>query len=597
MNQWDPINSINAFSAELLNAKIVDRDQLIRIYNAKCIENSQIQGNLNSITDTAQQIRQLYTDEKDRNQRLKTANADLGGKLQCVEKRLETVENERINNDTLYKQTIAELEEQLEKSNKKYLELCESYVEQANILHGNHLFTTPLARKCTAIRDILQDNGIPFEWNKSPTKSKTKLPIAAAAAEKVRSNKISNATATRSFGMQTDLTMTTMNEKIVSKQDKATQYHQSKATRSTCTSAFIQTVDCSTNTTDELSAVQPITLNAVVDAILDDLPPAAEQQQSTPSKATNSTQTFIPNYRTQGTLTQINNVRKRINYVRAPSKSNSIFHEVKKEECLSPCPSPVPLNSFISMPSILSQNDPLRLSAQFHNIWQLLGELLCRIAGQPKNVPVDDNLPNEMQIIQKIYEIKHLMGDKAYAAYAKAMENIDIVDDSSSSEMPLDDGHDEQNSRDSIESYSSAKVHIAKIRNLSNCSPSMLHDENAIEPVPMDIDRTVTFKPIVDPNTVNQTNVQITEPIVSIQSSFLPPPKIDAIDRNPSSKHSTESHAKEECASNSIAPMVRAENDDAAHFKVPKRKSASKSQSDMRSVKKRKAAKVSIKNN
>lgn len=87
MNHFDTINSINPFNMELLNAKIVDRDQLIRIYNEKCAENHQNVKNLESITESAQQIQKLYATEKDRKQQLQTENAELRAKLQHNEQR------------------------------------------------------------------------------------------------------------------------------------------------------------------------------------------------------------------------------------------------------------------------------------------------------------------------------------------------------------------------------------------------------------------------------------------------------------------------------------------------------------------------------
>lgn len=619
MNHFDAISSINPFNMELLTAKIVDRDQLIRIYNEKCAENHQNLKNLESINDSAQQIQKLYATEKERKQQLQTENAELRAKLQHNAQRLERIENERINKDTLYKQTVAELEEKIHKSNEKYLKLCESYVDQANILNANRLLTAPLMRKCAAIRELLQNSGVSFEWDKSPVKSKAKstaattsaAAVVAEAAGKMKSNKNTTApAATRSFGMQTDLMMTMMDRQTVLKEDKSTQYQQSKATRSTCTSAFIRTTDCSTNTTDDLSVTHPnnSTSNAFASTALDD----------TLIKTTNSTQTMMPNYRTQGTLTHINNVRKRVNYVRTRSKSNSIFHEVKKEEYLSPCSSPPPSpspsssNLFSSSAPILSQNDPLRLNAQFHNLWQLLGELLCRIAGQQRNLPVDEKSTNEMQIIQKICDIQHLIGEKAFASYAKSMRNIDIADDLSHCDRPNVDCQDEQNSRDSIESYNSDKIHITKIRNLSNCSPSVLLDDDISSIETTNESEPLSFKPIfvADERTESRENdgrstKSPVSPLPSTSFAALKNTTISPldIDANEKSQRSQSSNSvvglrEDQCADNresahtSLA-IITAQNDDAAHFKVPKRKLLSKSRSNGQMVKKPKTAKVS----
>lgn len=567
---------------------IANNDKLVRNYHEKCVENAQNQKNLDSITETAQQIRQLYTNEKERKEQLITENADLTEKLKYVQSRLETIENERINKDTLNQQTIAELEEKLEKSDKKYLDLCETFVEQANILHVNNLTTVQQMRKCTAIKDILQSKGISFEWNRSPSKQRSK-----STTEKPKTK------STRTFGTQADLMKCNLVDFTPTKItcEKSTQYQQSKTTRSTCTSAFIHTVDISTNTDDHFDS--NTNLDAFVESILEDMVPIPDQlspiDENLPGKMSNSTQTKTPHLRTQGTLTTINNVRKRVNYVqtRAHTKSNT-FHEVKKEECLSPCPSPRPSNANIFTSNSI-QNDSNALN-WFHHLWHLLGELLYQVAGQG-NTPVDNKWSDDMRIVQKISEIQNLMkGEKAM--HLKAVENTDTDN--------INIDSDDDQSRDSIESYNSAKIFISKIRNLSNCSP--MPDENAM--CSTSDTRQTTFRPITSMSSefeheLDNSPMDVSPSMSPSVSPSPPPTPRDVIIAN--RNHHKESIQREQttsatnrplqspsnCRSTSCSPMLsESQIIDNAHFKVPKRK-VSITESEP-SNKKRKTLQVSI---
>lgn len=570
---------MSPFNMELLMKSIANNDQLVRSYHAKCAENSQIQQNYDSIAGTAQQIQQMYTNEKDRKEQLQAENAELITKLKLTETRLETVENERINTDTLNKQTIAELEDKLERSNQKYLELCGSFVEQANILQTNSLSTIPLMRKCTAIKDILQSNGIHFEW-KSPSKQRNK-----STTDKIKSK------STRTFGTQANIIIKVNSPPKTITCEKSTQYQQSKTTRSTCTSTFIRTVETSTNTDEYFD-------NNRIETMSEDMVPIPNQ--SSPiygihlGKVTNSTQTMTPNYRTQGTLTAIHNVRKRINYTRARTKSN-VFYEVKKEECPSPIPS---ISNTFAIGS--SHNAAIPLTAQFHHIWQMLGELLYRTAQGQVNAPVDEKWTNDVRIVQKFYEIQNLIGEKA--CHPKAVESSDS-DDNSMVNIDCDDDH----SRDSIESYNSAKIVISKIRNLSNCSP--MPDENAM--CSTSEAGQSTFRPIASAEgTEYESEPQIagsySSPLSSPSPSQSPTPnditianrnhRKEVVQREKSPvtlRKPLKSPTPSRTILNSFSLSEKQVEDD-AHFKVPKRRTAT-SESDL-SSKKRKTTKVSESN-
>lgn len=570
MSDFGTSNPLSPFNMELLMTSIVNNDELVRSYQEKCAENSQIQQNLESITESAQQVQQMYTIERERKDQLQMENADLIEKLNRLQARLETVENEHVNTDTLNKQTIAELEETVEQSNKKYLEMCELFVEQANILSANSLSTLPLSRKCTAIKEILHTNGIQFEW-KSPSKQRRK-----SAFDKAKTK------TTRTCATQTDQPVIEPN-KIAPKpvtHEKGTQYQQSKATRSTCTSAFIHTTEVSTNTENE-NENETLDINLALEKMVSYptlLSPIHEERTSKVATNTTNTQTIATNYRTQGTLTLINNVRKRVNYVRARTKSD-LLSEVKKEEYLSPCASPG-----LIFPSS-TQDDPAQVATQFHHYWQMTGELLCRMhLGQ--NMLVDENQLNDTRIIQKFREMQNLIAE---GMHRKSVDNIALNGDD-------DGGGDgavhcaesidcqDEHSRDSVESYNSAKIIISKFRNLSNCSPSLLDENISSYSATDNGDKQNVFTPIAPIVESSRIESELQENRVQEKPQSPKQPaiasRIHRRDKNEPkipSNHRTLALNKginvDSCNSSKSAVLGnQSQIENEVHFKVPKRK-------------------------
>lgn len=573
------MNSISSFSVDVLLNSIGSNDQLVRRYHEKCAENVEIQQNLDSITETAQKIQQMYTNEKDQKIQLQNQNDELINKLNHIQTHLDKVENERVNTDTLNKQTIAELQEQIDQHNKKYFELCELFVEQANILHANSLSTAPLRRKCTAIKEILFSNGIHFEWNKSPAKQKGKS-----------TNEKAKVKTTHTIGTSTDpIEYNSMPKKLTC--EKSTQYQQSKTTRSTCTSAFIHTIDAFTNTeANSSSTIETIACKVVSHPKPLPLPPIDDID---PTKVSNSTQTDGSHRRTQGTLTEINNVRKRVNYVRTRTKSNAVC-EVKKEEYPAPCAS-VP-NVFNASPS-----DVTHLTAQFYNMWQMLGDIFFRIAGQ-SSTQADEKLTNDIRIIQKFNEIQSLIGEKTF--YSKATEKL--YSDETMRNFDCQDEH----SRDSIESYNSANVVISNPRNLENCSP--LLEENSI--CSTSINRQTSFKPITPISSISPAEGRDFEneresAIACKPPSPLPLPLPSSSPNDAASPRINQTKDKSQgenppkwplcMGSSSSSNLSEHQTDADVHFKVPKRKFSTKTTTTAShtTTKKRKTTEVSRINN
>lgn len=482
MNDFGASTSINSFNMDLLMSTIVNNDKLVRSYQEKCAELSQIQLNLQSITETANQIRQMYTHEKERKDQLQTENEELIAKLNQVQVSLEAVESQCINNDTVNKQSIAALEVASQKSDQKYLDLCSSFVEQAKILHVNNLSTPPLTRKCSTVKEILFTNGIFFDWNTSPQKQQ---PQRKSTIEKAKTK------TTRTYGTQTNVIDPKSTPKPILC-DKGTQYQQSKATRSTCTSAFIHTTEMATNT-DDFEPENNSDVESVLHSMVSTYPTLLSPIHETSSdKVSNSTQTPANVHRDQETVTDLQNVDVDINYTaplegaleRALSRCRAKTEcpcEVKRERCHHDSPPCFCIPNYCN--ATKSQN--VDLAEKFQYVWQIAGDLLFQLTDY-QNARFDEKHPNNYQIIEKYNEIynyfvKHAMNPKPMET---DVDKNDLINNISC--------NDDDHSRDSMESYNSAKVVVSQIRNLSSCSPL---PEESLNGAITESNQTV-FKPI-----------------------------------------------------------------------------------------------------
>lgn len=634
-------NSISSFNMEVLLSSIANNDSLVRSYHAKCAELDQSQQSLQSLSETANQIRQMYATEKERKEQLQLENQQMCVKIKRFERDLEQLENDRINHNTLSKQTIAELELNLRESNEKHIALCETFVEQADILQANGLSTPQITRKSGIIKELLNVHGIECAISKSPTKPR----------KRVAANR-SKAKAIQSVATMTEIVETVAAPTRVQTCDKGTQYQQSKATRSTCTSAFIRLNDAATNTDgfvdNDRESQEENSLVAAVENILEEmrsvpasLSPIHETQLRTIAC---STQTTATDCRTQGTITVINNVRKQIDYVRSKSPSSTsaddALSKVKKED------NPIPLglmpnylwSELMSRTHLLKANAPNdpslsvdslvvpQLNPQLIQIWHLLGQMLFTIVGQG-NTFADEKRPEDIRLIEKIHEISSIIDQKATAA-KKLDENVNLVneeDDTSEVEEIFMNASPEnvesidclgdEHSRDSIESYNSGKLVISKMRNLTNCSPFL--DENSVSSIGEEHFRPINSNTAMEPS--NRTDLEkakenankftgkkatnsmkisrkkahksvLIRPVSSIVATKATSQSIE--------KSSLVQPSSESCDSDSNAPAKQQMNVEISgdcHFKVPKRKSASnKIQSNS---KRKKITQVTIRSN
>lgn len=470
--------TMRPFDSELILSKIANNDHILRMYHEKNAECQQIQENLESISSTAERIRVMYETERDQAEKCAAANDLLQSKLTHIELELEDVRNELINSRIVSKQTIADLENQIEQKKTDYLGMCQEFLAQANILYENSLSTVQMSRRCSTIKDILSKNGITFESVKNkrkPASNRERIVKKAETCEK---------------GVQCGQQTKT----IVETCEKSTQYQQSKATRSTCTSAFIRLVETATNTDpfdwpNDFNRVDTI-LSEMAFTSAVSLSPIREADISMPPNHS-STQTDTKKYCTQGTITNLNNIRHRINYAKQLDEN---LPEVKSEEA------PSPMRSISDLfCSSYPNSDPALLQ-----IWNVLGELLFTIVRPgPSKAVIENKQTNGIQLMEKIHEIRSMITGN----YSKYPLN-EMIDAPKSVGIESNGCIDEQ-SRDSIESYNSDKVIISKIRNLDSCSPVL--DDKRHSP---DVDR-YHFSPITLANKTQHLGNEERLPVIS----------------------------------------------------------------------------------
>lgn len=447
-------STLSQFDAELLSVSIANNDNIIRSYHEKCDEIEHLRADIQSITGSANQVRQMFENEKLQKDRLHKENMEMQMKLDQLNGRLIAINNEQVNSETLYNQTVAEFEAKTQKEKQKYLDLCRIVVDQGNILQSNSLSMAHLTRKCTFARETLESHGIKCEKVKSPKK-------------KQDPNRIKSKTMCTMTDPMPDPSPILLPKPStpVKTCNQSTQYQQSKATRSTCTSTFISFADAFTTMADQESQdyFNPMPDVNVMREEVDSYPmllsPIPEQIIS---KMAQSTQTHEKEYCTRETLTTINNVRKPIDYVRVDSPVGGVWPEkVKKEDISSALGSMSNLCwTCLANHRDLSRDAGSQLNPSLSHLWQLMGHVIFTMIDQRNNFEPGNQTTTHQNSMQRMQHQLQNMIDE----HVKGTEDVPDVtmNGASNDAMDLD-----EHSRDSIESYNSGKIVISKVRDSS----------------------------------------------------------------------------------------------------------------------------------
>lgn len=369
-------SNVNVFNTDLLLSTITNTDSLVRNYKNVCTDNNQLKKNLQSITDSSVRLTNMYQQEVEKTKRLTDEKQHLDARIKEIEQQIAQITNKNLNQDTIHKQTIAELEEQIDKlantQNADYIDLCKQFVVQGNILQQNNLATAAHRRKHKNVIDILKRRGEKYEELLLTT---IKRPANVDAKTMVNR---SIATMTETIGPP----ICQPEKNTVKTCDKGTMHRASTATRSTCTSVFIKKIDASTST-DPIDQSNKHVRNIFKEtlshpALLSPIKNIDSMQASKTAAATLHRKSTC----NQGTITHLANVGKEIGYTRnvysPQSDRNSVDSGFASPIITKNEFSDLFTNQNLFSPAAMSTNI---INPELLRVWQILGETIFSIVG------------------------------------------------------------------------------------------------------------------------------------------------------------------------------------------------------------------------
>lgn len=434
----------NTFDISVLASTITNTDQLINKIKEQSTENVTLKQKLQSLNESAIQITNVYTMEKEKNGQIERDSQAMHAKCSALEEQLRQLDNKCVNDAAIHQQVVADFERRLD-DQSQYLTLCKSFIAQGNILLANNLCTSPLSRQYNNVRDYLQKRG---EYVEDPP--------ARPKVEKSR-NKIAKTVCTATMTDAAAAATTTVVEQqlpvvsaaaspVKTYADKSIMHMPSTATRGTTTKSFIQTLDFGTNFPEPMSVEQIFkeTICHVPDLIpeIDDFKwPTCHAETQTVAVADASTTTTTtaaaepekPVTKCIGTITGIKNVRRKINYIRRIKenllRSPNEMWTIKKEE-------DSPMGSMSNLAFPMAANQPgssvvsggvssvpgaaagpasavvrLPINPQLSELWQILGQTIFSIVGTGRIFDQSSNLHLINENLSQIRSVLNEQGD------------------------------------------------------------------------------------------------------------------------------------------------------------------------------------------
>lgn len=422
MSQDNCLGTTN-FDMEILTSmgSIVNTDLLIRLVKDQAKEKSTLQNQLSSLNTSAMQIKSFYSTEKKKNELLESENRELQLQLAHLKEEHSVLNNNFINNTAVHGQEVAGLENQLTDQSKQL-------IVQGNILQANNLSNKDVLRHVTNAKEFLKKRGESFEDIKNCVKNRVAGLNVATMTESNTSKTVATMTVNSDRSRQkTVATMTVdgsrwQNSPSKTYCDKSTMHSpmKSTATRGTTTSTFIKKVDVGTN------YPEPISIEEIFRIMIVDLPPMITPIEDLPSVSV-QTQTLTSQRNcSTGTMTQIKNIRRKINYVQqvqsqSPATPKSLYPVKMEEDSLS---------DSISNLGFSHIESSLPINRKLTNLWQIVGQMIFSIVG---NGQVFDQSDNMKLINENLMQIRRVIERE------KAMESQLIGESDDHSHARFDD--------------------------------------------------------------------------------------------------------------------------------------------------------------
>lgn len=360
------------FDMNVLASTLTNTDVLIAKIKEQTLENANLKTKLQSLNESAMQIKDVYQMEKEKSSKIESENVVLQERLTDLETKLQFLDNKLLNETSIHSQEIADLQNRTTAEQSQYLNLCKMFIKQGNILFDHNLSKKSLTRQYNAIKETLIQRGEQVDDHRTDKKKNRK---------------------STSVGTMTEVCL----EKKKEFADKSTMYTQSTITRGT--TANLSPIKVSVGTIFP----EPLSVEQIFQETIVDIPDLIDEiEEFKWPTETQSTQTDVvdsmANVRSVGTMTAIKNVRQRINYTRKirseimqqQTSANRLLN-VKKEEERSP------------MGSTQNLAGSGCINPQLTELWKILGQTIFTIVGSGR---IFDNTTNMDLINDSLNQIR-----------------------------------------------------------------------------------------------------------------------------------------------------------------------------------------------
>lgn len=415
-----PEEKLGNFDMSMMAARISNTDTLVCTVQEQLQEIENLKRQMRSFNESALQINQAYTTEKQKSTQLESNELMLKDRVIHLEAELGIIRNEIINERALKEQIVAKLEETVA-DKSELVDMCQQFVIQSEILSEHRLNNTSLLAWYSKALDVLKANGVPVKRFKAKKRNRKEVAFAdqplvkcsKATMTDIKAGPILSTVATMTFEtvstvptvvMCSTSTMTENDVKVsIQPQrtfcDKSTMHFQTTATRGTNTKwASLETSSVGTN------YPEPISIEEIFRQTICEMPEmitaVEEFKWPTTHSATQTLGSTEPSksYVDAATMTPIKNVRKQINYNRNIKRQllqqnrDSRLPAIKKEE-MSPIGSmtnlafPLAGHSMTGVPPI---------NPQLSGLWQILGETIFTIIGSGRIFDGDISVMNDI---------------------------------------------------------------------------------------------------------------------------------------------------------------------------------------------------------
>ncbi|XP_055536143.1 uncharacterized protein LOC129724890 [Wyeomyia smithii] len=421
---YSVINSDNVAQLDLnvIANTLASVDSLIRQIKNQQVENENLKEKISSLRTSALQIKQLYEDELGKNKRTLNREEDYIRQLAVLEARALTAENARVNAELREKETVAELDRQLQSNKDRYNSLACDMVRNCSLLLENNLLPSDQQMRFRDVKSYIQSliqcgKEVPEDVVASLNRKRTSRRHRRSESEVCDQSTMTTGVSSISVGVNTtgklsyQLTSSTSTHDPVEESanrssddiaftanlkksesgnktfvDKSTMYSSSTITRSTCTSAFIKKIDVGVNFPEVIPKfINDILRECVIELpspltpILDDIPVHRESVHTQTEPMSIDLLQPKPQIVHCGTNTNLRNIRRKLDYVRKMENlpvNSHLLTSIKKEESVSPA-API-----ITLPAAFPQpEDHPGVNPQLTQIWALLGDTMFRLLG------------------------------------------------------------------------------------------------------------------------------------------------------------------------------------------------------------------------